>query len=85
MVEGQIDQEEGQTADVVAVEVGQHHRFEPGGIEARAAQAHQRRGAEIHHHGAGGGLEPVAGVSATGGVVGISRANDHQAHRQPPI
>src|SRR5262249_35037032 len=77
-----VEQEEGNGAEMIAVQMRQHDATDAVGVDAVCVQRDQRGGAAIHEQPRLGGLEQETGIESAAGAEGIARSYDREPHRQ---
>ena len=75
-----IDEQEGQPAEVVAVQVGDNDTVKAVRVDAARAERHHRGGSAIDQHRRIRRLHPEAGVEPAAGTEGIARSHDGEPH-----
>src|SRR5262245_37856579 len=75
-----VHDEKNQPAEMIAVQVAEHHAVERIRIDALRFECGQRGGAAIEQHVAASGLDTEAGVGAAAGAERVARADDRQLH-----
>ena len=83
-VELGVEEEERQAAEMVAVEVRQHHRVDAVGVDPEPLQRDERGGAEIEHDRRRRGLNEETRVCPSARSERVPAADDRQAHGVTP-
>ncbi len=72
-----VEDEEGQAAEVVAVQVGDEHGTDLAGVESQALEGAERRGAAVQQHrGSSGAAQVDAGLVPAAAAEGVAAAGE---------